>query len=124
MRRIILAVVFLALFASLAHADIYVKAGDTIPLGWQANPAEQEVVKYTLLVRQILTGVARELATVASNGYVIRADDLDIGQNFLFLTATDAFENTSEESEPHPDRVIKDDGINPTPPVWIIWVVE
>ena len=80
MKELILtAVLVLVMMSTITYADIFVKAGDEIPISWNANPPEEYVVKYTLLVKQTLLGISMELATVVTNGYLIRTKSFSSG---------------------------------------------
>ncbi len=107
MKKLILAVVFLALFASNAHAAICVQSG-SITLTWQANP-EPDIDHYAIYTAgtvdgvYTLLGVTPELSTVGGQ--------LPEGDHYFKLKAVDTCGNESGFSDP--SEVVR---IDTTPP--------
>ncbi len=124
MRRLILAVAIVALFASPAYAEvILVTTGDEVGISWTAS-TEADLTGYNIYTRQALADEPTLLGTVTITEYLIRVADLFEGINYISLTAFDKVKNESGQSVPAVDQIGKDT-IAPEPPVnVIIWKVE
>ena len=119
MRKLILAVVFLALLASPAYAAICVQSG-SITLTWQANP-EPDLRYYEIYGSDTVDGVYTWLA----DDYLIQSNtftDLPEGTYYFKLKAVDQCGNKSVFSDP--SEVVRIDTTPPGKPATITITVE
>ena len=106
MRRIILVLAILALFASPAYAAICVQSG-SITLTWQANP-EPDIDGYAVYVSDVVDG---EYGFIGITGATDYAVSLGEGDHYFKLKAVDQCGNKSVFSDP--SEVVR---IDTTPP--------
>ena len=88
MRRLILAVAILALFASPAYALVKVKSGQSINVSWTAHPSP-DIMTYELHRADSIDGPWALFATVTDVGHTIETLDLPEGETVFALIAID-----------------------------------
>lgn len=88
MKKLILAVVAVALFASPAYALVKVKSGQSMNLAWQAHPSP-DIVAYEVHRADSADGPWALFATVTNAGHTVETLDLPEGDTVFALIAID-----------------------------------